>query len=317
MDPSPNERWHQLWGTFSVRDHCRKGAFVAEVLLYDHLLIPVPPTPADGLTPEQAEAEWNRWETQHHWQPRRQREILEILGDRARQIPWTAELQEQWESAMQQEFSAARRNGYFMTGSVLQQFSPAMARSVVAVSRYHRLEDLPKAGIRQLHPAEKLPANTLLAVMGHELLLPDDPERDDPEVLREAVKVAADPAYRQRRQDLYEWQQQFLASGETTDVESVRAAVAHMQKLVDELRTATARQKKWKWAKRFFSFLGVASKGAPLGGPAFAIPGASAGVIAAIGSFAVDEATARQRPAEPGVPAATLILDAQQKLGIE
>lgn len=33
----------ELWGTFSVADHLRERAFVAEILLYDRLVIPVPP----------------------------------------------------------------------------------------------------------------------------------------------------------------------------------------------------------------------------------------------------------------------------------
>ena len=33
----------ELWGTFSVRDHLRRRAFIADVLLYDRLVIPYPP----------------------------------------------------------------------------------------------------------------------------------------------------------------------------------------------------------------------------------------------------------------------------------
>ena len=51
---------HQLWATFSVKDHCRRGAFIAEVLLYDKLLIPVVPTEQHGLTPEEARRERER-----------------------------------------------------------------------------------------------------------------------------------------------------------------------------------------------------------------------------------------------------------------
>ena len=42
----------QVWGTFSVKDHCDPGAFVAEVMLYDRLVIPNHPTPEnerDGI----------------------------------------------------------------------------------------------------------------------------------------------------------------------------------------------------------------------------------------------------------------------------
>jgi hypothetical protein len=33
----------ELWGTFSVRDHLVSRAFVADVLLYDQLVIPTMP----------------------------------------------------------------------------------------------------------------------------------------------------------------------------------------------------------------------------------------------------------------------------------
>jgi hypothetical protein len=30
----------ELWGTFAVDDHLRPGAFIAEILLFDRLVIP-------------------------------------------------------------------------------------------------------------------------------------------------------------------------------------------------------------------------------------------------------------------------------------
>ena len=58
----------QVWGTFSVKDHCDPNAFVAEVMLYDRLVIPVPPDAEER----------ERWE-KSGWQPDRlvlQREIV-------------------------------------------------------------------------------------------------------------------------------------------------------------------------------------------------------------------------------------------------
>jgi hypothetical protein len=270
MNETPRDRWHEIWGTCSVIDHQHPGAFVAEVLLYDKLLIPVPPTVKDGISADEAASEWDRWSVA--WNPDRQRRILEILGDRAEPIPWTAERQAEWKSSMEQLVSDARRDGYFGTGTVLQRFAPAMARSVVAVSQYHSLAELKGAGIRQLQPEEKLPSSSLLAVLGHELLLPDEPKEDDDFlILREAVKVAVDPSFRAKRRALHEWQQDFLASDGKTDATSIKSAVAHMQHLVDELKTATGRQKGWKWSKKFFSFLGAASKGAALLIPPLAV----------------------------------------------
>jgi hypothetical protein len=41
----------ELWGTFSVGDHLRANSFVAELLLYDRLVVPVPP--------QEGGAEWS------------------------------------------------------------------------------------------------------------------------------------------------------------------------------------------------------------------------------------------------------------------
>jgi hypothetical protein len=61
----------ELWGTFSVRDHLRRRAFVAELLIYDRLVIPYPP-PGDGV-------EYGRWRAKLA-----STEVVEIRGARRR-----------------------------------------------------------------------------------------------------------------------------------------------------------------------------------------------------------------------------------------
>jgi hypothetical protein len=46
----------ELWGTFAVRDHLVARAFVADVLLYDRLVIPTLP---EGKPEEKWPAAWN------------------------------------------------------------------------------------------------------------------------------------------------------------------------------------------------------------------------------------------------------------------
>jgi hypothetical protein len=75
----------ELWGTFSVNDHRRRRAFVADVLLYDRVVVPVP----DGST------EWERW-TRRGRDPKRQQALLKILDTHAVRIPWTLEHHEEW-----------------------------------------------------------------------------------------------------------------------------------------------------------------------------------------------------------------------------
>ena len=326
--PLTEEKWYELWGTFSVRDHCRRGAFIAEVLLYDQLVLPVVSTADDFEREAQqkgvkvdaaklARQEWERW-TKAGWDPARQTLLTIILKnkDRVALIPWTLDRQTEWKAKMAAEFSNARRNGFFMTGSVLQRFAPVMAKTIVAVSQYHDLDELRKSGgIRQLVPHEPLQASALLAVLGHELLLPGDPDEDNFRYLEEALDISSDPMYRERRRNLFEWQQQFVREG-VTDAPSIKAAIDHMKALVNDIRTANERQKRWRWAKRFFNFLGVSAKVAALGGPATACYAAGGGAIASFGAFVVDEATPKAR-VEAGMAAATLVLDAQTKLGIE
>lgn len=68
----------EVWGTFAVNDHCVPRAFVADVMLYDRLVIPVPP---DDPTKDD-KALWAKWDV------KRQAELLAVLGDRARPVKW-------------------------------------------------------------------------------------------------------------------------------------------------------------------------------------------------------------------------------------
>jgi hypothetical protein len=49
-------------------DHVREGVFLAEVVMYDRLVIPVPPDPEHTNTPEDrnfAEKQWDRWAAEY------------------------------------------------------------------------------------------------------------------------------------------------------------------------------------------------------------------------------------------------------------
>ena len=318
------ERWHELWATFSVKDHCTPGAFVAEVLLYDHLLIPVVPMRRDGLSSDEASEEWKRWKD-NGWDPARLNQLVAILGEHATPIPWTKALQQQWQAHMDsangpnatpvaEEVRQFRSNGYIMTGTVLERFAPRMAQTVVAVSQYRSLEELQGATpIRRIDgPPSPLPAGSLLAVLGYELLVPEDPDRGDFQLLTEAVEVGSDPTYREKRKQLYLWQQEFVDSDKLTDAQSIKTAVEQMNDLVSDLKKATGKQKVWKGVKSLFSFLKMGEKVAefvePVGAKAF-------DASLSIGDFVLD----RIEPCMPGdaaTPVAALLLDAQKRLGL-
>ena len=48
---------HELWATYSVKDHCTPRALAADIMLFDRLVFPVPQTPRiEGHEHEEAEA---------------------------------------------------------------------------------------------------------------------------------------------------------------------------------------------------------------------------------------------------------------------
>jgi hypothetical protein len=66
--------------------------------------------------------------------------------------------------------------------------------------------------------------------------VPEDPDRDDFQLLAEAAEVGSDPTYQEKRKLLYLWQQEFVGSDDLTDAQSIRRAVEHMSDLVGDLK---------------------------------------------------------------------------------
>jgi len=326
------ESWHELCATFSVKDHTYPGAFIAEVLLYDRLIIPVIATEANGLTKEQARKEWDRWKSSKKgWDPARQKQLVGILKnklqDRVIEVPWTPVLQAEWkakrndpthdapeslEKLVARRLDNARRDGYFLTGDILQQFAPAMAKTVVAVSPFRSLKDLEtRASVRPVGGGvgvEPLPAASLMTVLGFELFVPGDPDRNDFDLLSEAAEVASDPAYRTKRTALYLWQQRFIAQGKT-DAVSIKTALKEMRGLVTDLRKETG----WKWLKHVFTFFKGGADVAKIAHPVAAEVG---GTLLSIGAYAVDQALGGGEVDALGKPAAALVMDAQKRIGL-
>jgi hypothetical protein len=293
---------HEVWGTFSVDDHTRGRAFVNDVLLYDRLVLPVPP--------KDEPAEWDRW-TSQGWDPERQRDLREILrqADLVREVEWNQRRRAEWRSRHDASSGAASEVGWAMAGTrtELTQGLPRYVRAVESVTAYSSVEEVERElGVQIGGHATAMPAGTLCAAIGWEFLAPRDPgpQRSDADQLRAAVEIAADRDFRRRRADLMRWEREFIADS-VTDREAIRAALTELTELVHEQRSAakaTRREMRVRYGFRL-SPIPVGLTGALLIAPPVGIAFAAGGAFLALGSAAVDWRYSRNEPEKPS-PAA-------------
>ena len=191
----------ETWGTYSVRDHCRPRAFVADVLLYDRLVIPYPPN----------EAEVERWKTSG-WDPDRLKNCLQILGDLAVPVPWDEERQEQFKDRWS---TAKNLDPYYISSlqtklefevKVPKEFIPTGVGAIRPIAAYQSWDDF-KASFnpQPVTVVQRGDAGRLMAVLAHEFLVPEDPQADDLENLEQATAIAKDEEFREERNVFHKW----------------------------------------------------------------------------------------------------------------
>ena len=226
----------QVWGTFSVNDHCQSRAFIADVMLYDCLVIPVPPA-GDSK-------EWDRWEV-NKWDPRRQERLIKVLGDRARAVEWDAYHQDQWRSRFEAGGDVAKQTAPWAFQAsrtqLLSELQPGVT-GVEAITAYPSLEKLERdLGVKPAGGGPiQLPIGAVTAVLGREFLVPDDPDWNDEDLskaedlLKAAVELSSDPTFKRKRSSYWRWQREFTGSDVITDQQAVEAAVEEMRELIEE-----------------------------------------------------------------------------------
>ena len=300
----------EVWGTYSVRDHLDRQPWVADVLLYDRLVIPVPP-PAGS--PER-EAEWQRWDAAG-WNPGAQERLIEILGDRAFCIPWDATMRDAWEDEWNKvrtanQFTAESTTPWVVTAGVLAGLPlPSHVTAVNAVATYRSRADLDRAlELRQLVPTQLLAGGQAVAVIGREFLVPNPDDGDDTDQLRAAVEIAADSDVRRRRIAFWRWQREFLRDGNVT-ADAIADAVSEMADLIADEQRAI-RRCRFRLATMFAFCVATAATGL-LAGPL--APATIGGAFLSIGQFAASEAFTAAAPNQP--PPSALLYDTRRQLG--
>lgn len=254
----------QRFGTFAVNDHGHELAFVADVLLYDRLVIPYPACD---------EAEETRW---HHerWEPDRLYSRLAILGDLAVRVPWTDGRVQAWRAL----YRAGREVG--------QGFTPFQATAAFLAKEFwepHFCKDMdrlrerglvaPDATVVAAYPSmvsfladfqpreeayRQYRRERLGWVLSHEFLVPTGEGRDADGILRDAVALARSPEFLAHRAKLNEWQDLVIRKGMTDEaaVEEMRAHLEAFNRLVKRAARRTVTKVAYTVAECALPFLG-------------------------------------------------------------
>jgi hypothetical protein len=272
----------ERWGTFSVNDHLRPRAFVADVLLYDKLIIPVPPTTEER----------NRWET-NNWDPDKQSNALDILGDLATPVPWD-EVKENAFRTRQRlaceadrdtramiSFGAQGQDPYAITRGLLgQEFRPPLpkgVRSVWTVAAYSSLKDYQDDAKLETEADRR---DRLAMVLKQRFFVPEEAGKTDEEMLKTAVDLANRDDFKEKRAKLHRWQEDIIENGipDAKAIEEMEDYLKQFDEVVKKARTDVY----WKFA--FMAVpLAISIATAGLGAPLVI---AGAGGLISVAAFA-------------------------------
>ncbi len=269
----------ERWGAFSVIDHINAAALIPEVLLYDRLVIPVPHDTYFDDRP--------RW-VDKGWQPELLDKRLNELGDLAVRVTWNLERQKAFRLEMEKlkSIEMEARLPYQLTASILASEKPTLPSGIshVDVVAAYPSEEAFKADI-QLKKA--VPARNDLVkrdsdiahlglLLGHLVAIPQDEDKPE-DALHEAIDLAKDKDFKEKRQALYEWQIKVIDQGYSPE-----EAKDEMETLIDTYNSCVKKAVRKVAYKFAFTIAGV---GLSLAGAALN-PLVAAGAVLTIIQFA-------------------------------
>jgi hypothetical protein len=263
----------EIWGTYSVKDHTQRRPFVADVMLYDRLVVPFPPD----------DEEKERWRV-NGWQPSRLNSCLDILDDLAIPLPWDAERKK----AFRDQSSLAKDlNPFYLSSLQLSLEAKGFPRdriplgvdSIRPVAAYRSFSTFEQqVSVSAARPGKADREGELAAVFAREFHVPDDPRLSDLKLLEQAAGLARDPEFRAKRSAFHQWLEDAIRRG----LEN-REAVAEMHNRIRECDDVIKRMRVRSRAK--FAFL--ATKLCLAGGSVLAVAGAFPPLAPILGNAAV------------------------------
>ncbi len=319
----------EVWGTFSVRDHCRPGAFLREVLLFDTLLVPYP----DPAVP----TERDRWRhpdprrPAEDWMPDRLDALLAVLGDEEDAGHNGAHVVQRsmWSEPTWQMIRSKLEEADLASGDPFQDTRLGLrrAREVPGVVEAVAAYPTETAWRTDAEPSEETPddvsAAEALVMLPRPLLLPD-PEIDELEALRAVVELSQDDDFVRARHAYFDWLRDFVEPLRTSreedlhdlrlDEASLRLAETRLRELWAHEREVVARHDR---ARRFdraeVACMTVGAGGAAWLAAAAAMPAVGVPVaLLGFGGWALRRATAKRDA--PVLSGASMFVDAPRKL---
>jgi hypothetical protein len=234
------------WATYSVKDHNHPDAFIADVLLYDRLVVPVPP--------ESEPAEYDRW-THQGWAPGRLLSMLSRIEDLVERVPWDEyrrqQFHDQWDAARQVGMDPYYPTRMFLKMELDQQSdrpNPNKGELVRPIVAFDSEQEFEKQVIGRRDLDVQAGVDKLAIAFRHRFLVPDT-SLTHVERLQRAAELARSPDFKKARTGLYDWQEEVIARGHT-----VRQAVDEMEQLLDEYEKEL-RRAKWHSAARYAIFV--------------------------------------------------------------
>jgi hypothetical protein len=212
----------RLWGCYSVKDHLEPRAFVADLLMYDRLVVPVP-----------TDDDMARW--QKRWDPARQKTLLEIAAPFVERVPWDEPLRDEFTREYSPATAAAELDSisrhaagldpYELTrllitehirGEVLHEEPRGDIRAVAVYAQpdrfdrewaitgtfpfFRRTARVQPGRLREVSDVQPADVQLLAKLVVTRLVVPDD-GRDDADVLQKTVTLISRDDVAQRRAD--------------------------------------------------------------------------------------------------------------------
>lgn len=319
----------QVWGTFSVADHHRERPFVADIILYDRLVIPVPPR-GDSEEESQARKYWY----DKPWNADRLERCVDAIKkvdvDLVWEVPWMPN-----SDVFKSHYKAAgrvaadtnamaetrkvdpNRPAFHVTRVILEERArdPENWRDLPANVWVESMAAYPShaAFTRdvdvQISDGKLTPEATRLAgVFGWEFVVPEDARMGDLELLEKAAELARDPEFSEKRRNFHDWRRKALAEGITD-----RVALEEMRTLVDEYGNAIQRS---GIKTKVLNAFAVAGFGLGVVGSLGFVPAGMGvgGAFVALGAFAMDKWVPGGEPTQEQC-AAAMFHDARKQFG--